>query len=93
MTKNVCTSCNEQCVILNSEDYVEDAEFYQSVCSCDAEEFEILVGVSLYPSEVGLSDNVRWVYIGCRCPKCNLVGCYADWKNEYSGYESLFRNT
>lgn len=34
-----------------------------------------------------LSDDVRWLYLGCR--SCGLVGCYADWKNEFNGYEKL----
>ncbi len=36
-----------------------------------------------------LSADVRWLYLDCRCVKCSLVGCYADWKNEYNGYEQL----
>ena len=34
----------------------------------------------------GLTDNlpVRWLYIGCRCTACGILGCYADWKVAYS---------
>ncbi len=88
----VCTSCNEQHVMLDGEEYLEDAELYHAVCSCESKPFEITVGVSLYLDEESLSDDVRWLYIGCRCPQCNLVGCYADWKNEFNGYEKLLQN-
>jgi hypothetical protein len=84
-----CTSCNVQHVMLDGEEYIEDAELYHAVCTCEAEPFEITVGVSLYSTEIGLSEDVRWLYIGCRCPSCNLVGCYADWKNEFNGYQEF----
>lgn len=31
-------------------------------------------------------DDVRWLYLGCRCVTCGLTACYGDWKNEYPGY-------
>ena len=51
----------------------------------DATAFEITVGVALYAD----SEDVRWLYIGCRCPECNLSGCYGDWKNEFIGFRDL----
>ena len=47
--------------------------------------FEITVGVSLYHA----SQDVRWLYVGCRCPSCGVTGVYGDWKNEYLDYREL----
>jgi hypothetical protein len=52
---------------------------------CGGEEFEITVGVSLYEG----SEDVRSLYIGCRCPGCGLSAVYGDWKNEFNGYRDL----
>ena len=87
-----CTSCGVQHVMLDGAEYLEDAELYHAICTCEAEPFEITVGVNLYSNQVGLSEDVRWLYIGCRCLKCNQVGCYADWKNEFNGFEKLLSN-
>ena len=35
------------------------------------------------------SEDVRWLYVGCRCPACGLTGCYGDWKNEFIDYRNL----
>jgi hypothetical protein len=44
-----------------------------------------MAAVALYPE----SKDVRWFYLGCECAKCNDSGVYADWKNEYIGFEEL----
>jgi len=87
-----CTSCHKRHVMLDGESYLDDAEFYQATCTCDTSYFQITVGLNLYPDDAGLSNDVRWLYIGCRCPQCNLIGCYADWKNEFNGYKILLEN-
>lgn len=88
----ICTKCGDEHLMLDGEDYVDDAELYQAICNCESEALEITVGVSLYKNKSGLTKDVRWLYIGCRCPECNLMGCYADWKNEFSDYEKLLEN-
>ena len=87
-----CASCKNLHVMLDGDEYLDDVHFYQAVCTCDSELFELTVGVSLYYNKDGVSDDVKWIYIGCRCPQCNQIGCYADWKNEFSGYSKLLRN-
>jgi hypothetical protein len=57
----------------------------ECACPCGQEEFEITVGVSLYEE----SEDVKWLYLGCRCPACGLVAVYGDWKSEYEGYRGL----
>ena len=87
-----CTTCNEQHVMLDGEEYIDEAELYQAICTCESEPFEITVGVNLYSDEHNITNDVHWLYIGCRCPKCNLLGCYADWKNEFNDYKKLLNN-
>ena len=72
----VCGKCGHDHAIGDSGDYLEDAELEDQECLCGSPLFEITVGVSLYRE----SEDVRWLYIGCRCPACGLAGCYGDWK-------------
>jgi hypothetical protein len=80
-----CSSCGCEHPIGDSEEYLEDAELEECECPCGAATFEITVGVSLYPD----SEDVRWLYLGCRCPSCGLTAVYGDWKNEFIGYRGL----
>ena len=81
----VCTGCATEHPIGDSDEYLDDAELQECACPCGGEKFEITVGVSLYDD----SEDVRWLYLGCRCPKCALTAVYGDWKNEFIGYQEL----
>ncbi|WP_437811115.1 hypothetical protein [Sorangium sp. So ce1078] len=80
-----CVACACDHPIADSDEYLEDAELEQCACPCGNEAFEITVGVSLYDE----SEDVRWLYLGCRCPTCGLAAVYGDWKNEFNGYQAL----
>jgi hypothetical protein len=80
-----CATCNSEHPIGDSEEYLEEAEIEECACPCGGEKFEITVGVSLYDD----SEDVRWLYLGCRCPACGLTAMYGDWKNEFDGYQEL----
>jgi hypothetical protein len=80
-----CNGCGIEHPIGDSDEYLEEAELGECACPCGGEDFEITVGVSLYAE----SDDVRWLYVGCRCPKCGLTAVYGDWKNEFNGYREL----
>jgi len=80
-----CASCKVEHAIGDSDEYLDDAELAECACPCGNEQFEITAGVSLYEH----SDDVRWLYLGCRCPQCGLTAVYADWKNEFNGYLEL----
>ena len=80
-----CVGCNSEHPIGDSDEYLEDADLEECACPCGGEEFEITVGVSLYEG----SEDVRWLYAGCRCPACGLTAVYGDWKNEFNGYRDL----
>ena len=81
----ICVACKTEHAIGDSADYLEDAELSECACPCGGEEFEISVAVSLYDD----SEDVCWLYLGCRCPKCGLTAVYGDWKNEFNGYQEL----
>jgi hypothetical protein len=80
-----CTACGHSHPIGDSGDYLEDAELGEAECPCGGDEFEITAGLSLYKD----SEDVKWLYIGCRCVKCGLTACYGDWKSEFNGYRDL----
>lgn len=74
----ICTACGDVVAMGDSAEFLEAADFEDHACLCDGEAFHIVSGVALYPE----SNHVRWYYIGCRCPACNLVGVFAEWKCE-----------
>jgi hypothetical protein len=80
-----CVACGAEHPIGDSEVYLADAQLEECECPCGQSTFEITVGVALYEG----SDDVRWIYIGCRCPGCGLTACYGDWKNEFEDYRIL----
>lgn len=83
-----CSSCKERHPIGDSADYLADASLEECECPCGSEDFEMTVGVALYDD----SEDMRWIYIGCRCPACGLTACYGDWKNEFEGFQKLLAN-
>ena len=80
-----CVSCKTEHPIADSIDFLQDAKLETCECICGSKIFEITVGVSLYEN----SEDVKWLYVGCRCVNCELTGCYGDWKNEYNGFRDL----
>ena len=81
----LCTACGKRHPMGDSEAYMEDAELDEYGCPCGKDQFEITAGVALYES----SEDVRWLYLGCRCPACGLTATYGDWKNEFHGFRTL----
>ena len=80
-----CIACKTEHPIADSKDFLEDAGLEISECICRSKIFEITVGVSLYENR----KDVKWLYVGCRCVNCGLIGCYGDWKNEYPEFRDL----
>ena len=81
-----CMTCRDRLPMGDSEGYLADASLEECECLCGSGAFEVTAGVALYQN----SEDVRWFYLGCRCPKCGLTACYGDWKNEFLGYQKLF---
>jgi hypothetical protein len=84
----VCAGCATEHAIGDSAEYLAHAQLEACECSCEARHMEITVGVSLHAD----SEDVRWIYLGCRCPRCGRVAVYGDWKNEFEGYQGLLAN-
>jgi hypothetical protein len=81
-----CIACDAEAhPIGNSADFMDESEEDECVCPCGQQTFEITIGVSLYDD----SEDVRWLYVGCRCTACGLTAVYGDWKNEFNGYREL----
>ena len=83
----LCRACSTRHPIGDSEEYLADASLEECECPCGSGSFEITAGVALYSG----ARDVRWIYIGARCPKCGLTACYGDWKNEFDDYEQLLQ--
>jgi translation initiation factor 2 beta subunit (eIF-2beta)/eIF-5 len=83
----VCSACGNKHPLGDSEEYLDEASPEECECPCGNSIFELTVGVALYAS----SEDVRWLYIGCRCEECGLTACYGDWKNEFNDYAKLLR--
>jgi hypothetical protein len=74
-----CLKCQSQTPMLDSANYLDDADLGAAACPCGHEAFDVAVGFSL--REDG---EVRWVSIGLRCRNDGVLGVYADWKVDYS---------
>lgn len=81
----VCSQFNTEHAIGDSKEFLEDSSLEECACPCGNETFEITAGVSLYED----SEDVKWLYLGCRCPKCGLTAVYGDWKNEALDFRTL----
>lgn len=80
-----CATCEHVHAIGDSAEFLDEAEPQERECVCEGDVFEITVGVALYEG----SRDVKWLYLGCRCVACGLVGVYGDWKNEFNDYEKF----
>lgn len=58
----------------------------ECVCTCDADEFEVVAGVTLY----GQSDTARTAYVGCRCVACGRIAYYASWPRVDAPHAEFF---
>jgi hypothetical protein len=84
--RRTCSRCKQEHFICDSEEYWDGAEPDQCICICEKSIFNIMVAFALYPE----SDDVKWMYIGCRCVACGILGCYGDWKIGYGPSNQLF---
>lgn len=78
--KRICAKCGSEHYICDSEEYWEDAEPETWECvECGSKSANIGVGFSLYEDK----GAIRWLYVGERCSKCGVLGCFAGWKIAY----------
>ena len=79
-----CASCGDLHWMLDSAEYLEEAELEEAQCPCGGELFEPAVGFALRDT-----GEVRWVYVALRCVADGVLGVYADWKIDYSPTDHL----
>ncbi len=79
-----CASCHDLHWMLDSAEYLEEAELEEAQCPCGGELFELAVGFALRDT-----GEVRWVYVALRCVADGVLGVYADWKIDYSPTDHL----
>lgn len=82
-----CSACSASHPMGDSAEFIDDAVLEDCECPCGGKTFEITVGVALHPQQ----NAVKWLYIGCRCPRCRITACYAEWKNEFEDYRELLK--
>ena len=81
----ICVACSKSHPIGDSDEYLEEANLEECACPCGEGKFKVTVGLHLYDG----SEDVRWLYLGCRCSVCGITANYADWKNEFEDYRVL----
>lgn len=84
-----CTSCGVRHPMADGAEYLAEAELEGCACPCGAETFELTLGAALYAD----SSDVRWLYVGARCPSCGLTATYGDWKCEFPDVRALLALT
>ena len=85
--ERTCAACGTAVLMLDSADYIEDADMGPAECPCGGETFNVAVGFALYDD-----GDPRWVYLGMRCTEDGTLGVYADWKIDYTPSTHLFES-
>ena len=85
VAKRTCTKCKREYFICDSKEFWDEAEPEHWSCNCGSEATNVGVGFSLRKR----GGEVRWLYVGCRCVKCGILGCFAGWKIDYAPSRQL----
>ena len=81
-----CKACGGKHLICDSAESQDDAEPERWACvECKGYTCNVGVGFALYKR----SRDIKWLYVGCRCPRCGILGCFAGWKVGYGDSERL----
>jgi len=83
--RRTCIECHESKALLDSVDQEDEAEPEQCACPCGGEHFHLAIGFAVRDD-----GDIPWVSIGGRCVTCGVLGCYTDWKIDYSPTEQLY---
>ncbi len=84
-----CTKCNEKKILLDGEEFWEDASPRLRKCNvCKKSKIHNL-RVGFIRRENG---DVKWVYIGSRCTECGTLASYLDWNINYGPTNEMEQN-
>lgn len=84
----ICAECGHSGYLLDSVEYLEDAELEEGVCPvCGDKIYNIGIGFTRRKN-----GDVRDVYIGARCTGCGVLGCYGEWGVNYSPTAEMEKN-
>ena len=90
IAQRVCLECGKCHTLADGTEYLREAELVAFVCECGEKAFEISVGIHVYRDAPNkLSEHVRWLYLGVRCPHCERLQLAGDWKNDYQPASKL----
>ena len=83
-----CTACDTKRFLLDVDEWGDEDEPENLECPlCKMNQANIVVGF-VYRA----SGGVKWVYIGCRCIGCGLLGSCGDWKISYGPTDEMENN-
>lgn len=84
-----CTECGEKKILLDGEEFWEDASPRLRKCPVCKVGKSYNVRVGFTRRENG---SVKWVYIGNRCTNCKTLGSYLDFKIDYEPTDKVEEN-
>jgi len=78
--RRTCARCGEKHFVCDSEENWEGRPKRFKCSECKSAEANFGVSFSLYDDR----SAIRWIYTGCRCTTCGVLGSFADWKVGYA---------
>lgn len=84
-----CAQCGTKKILLDGEEYWEDARPLLKKCHVCKSGKTYNVRVGLLRRESG---SVRWAYVGNRCVDCGTLGSFLDWKIDYEPAGEMEQN-
>jgi hypothetical protein len=79
VARRTCVACRRVHYICESDEYLEDArpKKWRCVVGCRSTQANVGVGFAVYDDD---PTGIKWLYVGERCAKCGVLGCFAGWK-------------
>lgn len=77
--QRTCTDCGLHGWIFDSAEAAQEAELDDATCPCGDAIFNVAGGCSVRDD-----GDIDWVFVGLRCIGDGALGCYTDWKIDYS---------
>jgi hypothetical protein len=77
-----CVECGAEHFVCDSQERWHECSPTKWKCTgkCKSRTANICVGFALREDR----KDIRWIYIGTRCVQCGVLGCYVDWKIDFS---------